>query len=242
MNCRLKTCRSCLKEVKFESELYEFSSEVSVDSDGTAEPKEFVKISQCYNSVTSVDIEEDTEDLSKICSQCLSNLKFCYLFQKKCWESEKVYCTIDVKEGEKLLLFLGVTSTGSFSEIIHDNVVEYVTEEEYIEDVVHDEDTHDGFEEVGIAMKNEEDHNEEDEEGSQADQQEFSDAVEQDDAEDAVYPCELCNKVFGKYFDRTFDFQLNFFYFRKTRLLPPPLPTLPLCPDQRRHFRAPQRR
>lgn len=197
MSCRLKTCRSCLKEVKFESELYEFSSEVSVDSDGTAEPKEFVKISQCYNSVTSVDIEEDTEDLSKICSQCLSNLKFCYLFQKKCWESEKIYSTMDIKEGETLLLFLGDISTGSLSEIIHD-VVEYVTEEEYIEDAVNDEDTHDGFEEVGTMMKDEEDHIEEDEEGSQSDRQRYSEAVEQDEAEDAVYPCELCNKVFGE--------------------------------------------
>jgi Zinc-finger associated domain (zf-AD) len=87
---KLKTCRCCLAEAKTESELYEFSSEVSVDSEPTTEPQHFVKISECFKHITLIAIPEDAEDASKICSQCLSDLKFCFLFQQKCLEADKV--------------------------------------------------------------------------------------------------------------------------------------------------------
>jgi hypothetical protein len=88
---KTKTCRCCLTESKVIAELYEFSSEVSVDSESTANPQNFVKISDCFRNLTLIDIPEELEDLSKICSQCLGDLKFCYIFQMKCLESQKVY-------------------------------------------------------------------------------------------------------------------------------------------------------
>lgn len=88
---KLKTCRCCLTEMKSERELYEFSSEVSVDTELSNDPQNFVKISECFASLTSVEVSEEAEDSSKICSQCLGDLKIAYIFQKKCLDSEKIY-------------------------------------------------------------------------------------------------------------------------------------------------------
>lgn len=88
---RLKTCRCCLLEVAKGNELYEFSSEVSVDNEVSENPQMFVKISECYAQITTLTIDEEQEDSTKICSPCLGDLKFCYQFQKKCLESEKVF-------------------------------------------------------------------------------------------------------------------------------------------------------
>lgn len=99
MQDKLITCRCCLAEAKFERELYEFSSEVSVDSGEQVEPQnEFVKISECFKSVTGIEIPVENEDISKICTPCLSNLKFCYIFQKKCYDNDKIYNSIESKE------------------------------------------------------------------------------------------------------------------------------------------------
>lgn len=98
---KLKTCRCCLLESKFESELYEFSSEVSVDDEPSTDPQNFVKISECFQSVTSVQVPVESEDLSKICSQCLGDLKFCYLFQRKCCDAEKFYHNLGSKQEGK---------------------------------------------------------------------------------------------------------------------------------------------
>lgn len=92
---KLKTCRCCLTETAEESELYEFSSEVSVNPE-TAKPQ-FVKIANVYKESTSIEISEGEEDTSKVCVQCLGDLKFSYMFLKKCWESERVYTRVEGK-------------------------------------------------------------------------------------------------------------------------------------------------
>lgn len=89
--------------MKTVADLYEFSSEVSVDSETTSNPSNFVKISYCFRSLTFIDVPEETEDLSKICSQCLGDLKFCYMFQKKCLEADKIYSNSDDGEKDKSL-------------------------------------------------------------------------------------------------------------------------------------------
>lgn len=94
------TCRCCLAESKVESELYEFSSEVSVESDTANDPQNFVKISECYRQLTSITVPEESEDSSKICSQCLGDLKFCFMFQQKCWDSDKIYSEDTQIEGK----------------------------------------------------------------------------------------------------------------------------------------------
>lgn len=96
MQDKLTTCRCCLSQVEHEYELYEFSSEVSVDIEEQAEIKNFIKISECFKQVTGIELPVESEDSSKICTPCLSNLKFCYLFQKKCWDNDKIYS----EEGE----------------------------------------------------------------------------------------------------------------------------------------------
>jgi hypothetical protein len=88
---KLKTCRCCVREIEFSEELHEFSSEVAIDAD-TANPHNFIKISDCYTEILfPLTISEDDEDVTKICSSCLGDLKFCYLFKRKCIESSKVF-------------------------------------------------------------------------------------------------------------------------------------------------------
>lgn len=101
---KLKTCRCCLTEKKAELELYEFSSEVSVDSDSANDPQNFVKISECFTFLTAIVVPEETEDYSKICSQCLGDLKSAYIFQRKCIDAEKIYSAPPVKEGKLSML------------------------------------------------------------------------------------------------------------------------------------------
>lgn len=95
---KLKTCRCCLSEASLESELHEFSSEVCVDRESLTDPQNFVKIGECFNSLTSVCNLED--DQSRICKQCLGELILAYIFQKKCLENEKIYSSTNAKKGE----------------------------------------------------------------------------------------------------------------------------------------------
>lgn len=89
---KLKTCRCCLTEKKQENDLHEFSSEFSLESEKfTKGAQNFVKIGDCFTSLTNIDVPEDLEDQSKICMQCLGDLKAAYMFQVKCLESEKVF-------------------------------------------------------------------------------------------------------------------------------------------------------
>lgn len=85
---KLKTCRCCLTEFDSLEELYEFSSEFSLDDDSG---DDFIKISECFHSLTTIRIPEDAEDENKICSGCLTDLKFCFVFLKKCQSSDDVY-------------------------------------------------------------------------------------------------------------------------------------------------------
>lgn len=212
--------------------MYEFSSEVSVDSEPSSDPQNFVKIGDCFTSLTSVSIPPEAEDQSKICSQCLGDLKFAYIFQKKCLEAEKSYSAQMTKEGKLVFMFmeLRVALTASITErfVIEDSeehhdssVIEYV-EEEYIDDMNHqdtmnDEDTDDGFENSGSIVK-------------EADDDRFetshnTEVIEQSGA----FSCELCPKIYGKYenlvstlTDSTFDS-----VHRSQRRLPPTFPTVP---------------
>lgn len=83
---RVKTCRCCLQVSKNPEDLYEFSSEVAIDSDSN-----FIKINLVYLEVTGYTIEAEDEDSTKICSTCLGDLKFCFLFKRKCSEASKTF-------------------------------------------------------------------------------------------------------------------------------------------------------
>lgn len=87
---KLKTCRCCVKEIEFEEELHAFNSEVAIDPD-PEDPQNFIKISDCYMEVTLMNVVEEDEDSMKICSACLGDLKFSYLFKMKCIESTKIF-------------------------------------------------------------------------------------------------------------------------------------------------------
>jgi Zinc-finger associated domain (zf-AD) len=93
-------CRCCLAEAKSESDLYEFSSEVSMEVDTASDPQNFVKISECFKQLTSISVPDESQDSSKICTQCLGDLKFCFMFQQKCWESDKVYSEESPNDGK----------------------------------------------------------------------------------------------------------------------------------------------
>lgn len=102
---KLKTCRCCLIETAEESELYEFSSEVSVNPETATKPQ-FVKIAQCFRESTSIDVPDNEEDSSKVCVQCLGDLKFSYMFLKKCWDNERIYN--NSVEGEIEIFLIGL--------------------------------------------------------------------------------------------------------------------------------------
>jgi hypothetical protein len=101
---KLQTCRCCLAVIESDAELYEFSSEVSIDSDTATSHQNFIKIGECFSTVTTLTVNDDEEDTSKICSQCLGDLKFCFQFQKKCLDAEKTYNGQEAHEGEKILM------------------------------------------------------------------------------------------------------------------------------------------
>lgn len=85
---RFKTCRCCLRELGSEEELHEFSSEVATDAD-VVNPQNFIKISECYLDLVGFTVSEEDEDNTKICSSCLGDLKFCFLFKRKCTENAR---------------------------------------------------------------------------------------------------------------------------------------------------------
>jgi hypothetical protein len=85
-----------------ENELYEFSAEVSLDSETSIEPQQFIKIGACFQKITGIAVPEESEDSTKICPQCLGDLKFCFMFQKKCFDSDILY---NFDEGKFALLF-----------------------------------------------------------------------------------------------------------------------------------------
>lgn len=106
---KLSSCRCCLSGPKTHADLYEFSSEVSIDSESTSSPHNFIKISDAWKYVTSLDVLEESEDISKICSQCLGDLKFCYMFQKKCVETDKIYN--ELPDGNDIFYWLYIKRT-----------------------------------------------------------------------------------------------------------------------------------
>lgn len=87
---KLKTCRCCLMEYEFASDLYEFTSEFSLDSENE-DAEEFMKIGDCFSIITSISVPEESEEESRICSTCLTDLKFCFTFMKKCQNSHEVF-------------------------------------------------------------------------------------------------------------------------------------------------------
>ena len=148
---KLKTCRCCLAEFKDESELYEFSSEVSVDSEELPTESQFIRIAEVYSQITSIEVDGQAQDSSKICPQCLGDLKFSFIFQRRCLESEKQYLSQAVEGEQQILLWVWKLVILCFvSEL---NIIEYV-EEEYIDDM-HDENTHDGYETEDVDVKQE---------------------------------------------------------------------------------------
>ncbi|XP_070502544.1 zinc finger protein 260-like [Chironomus tepperi] len=145
---RLKTCRCCLQVLKNEEDLYEFSSEVAIDSDST----NFIKINTCYLEVTNFNISAEDEDITKICSSCLGDLKFCYLFKKKCMEVAKSFDQQENDdndiESENVEQFSLVDDgSGNIKEelpIDDQCYIEYVEEEMICENPQDDEETDDG--------------------------------------------------------------------------------------------------
>lgn len=135
---KLKTCRCCLIETAEESELYEFSSEVSVNPETATKP-EFVKIAHCFRESTSIDVPENEEDTSKVCVSCLRDLKFCYLFLKQCWESERTYK--NPAEGEMRFCKFRVDLLQFSFYSVFPSEPEYEYEEEHIEDMPDDQES-----------------------------------------------------------------------------------------------------
>lgn len=89
---KTSVCRCCLSDVDLQPELYEFSSEVSIDEEVNVRPKNFVKIQDVWRNVIFPNADDDDfEDVSRICSQCLGDLKFCFLFRKKCLDSAPTF-------------------------------------------------------------------------------------------------------------------------------------------------------
>lgn len=111
---KLKICRCCLSE---KDELYEFSSEMSMD-DSAADAENFIKIGECYSTLTRIFVHKREENCSKVCNECLTDLKFSYLFQRKCLDNDKSFNRLaegddeEIEEGEKLSVFLCFHVTG----------------------------------------------------------------------------------------------------------------------------------
>lgn len=96
---KLKTCRCCLKQIIYDEELHEFSSEVATEFDkSSSDPVGFIKISECYLDLTTLPVPENEEDMYKICSNCLGDLKFSFLFKKKCIENAKYLEAADAEQ------------------------------------------------------------------------------------------------------------------------------------------------
>lgn len=87
---RQTTCRCCLTEFANSSELHEFSGEFSLDNE-IEDPSSYIRISECYTSVTTITIPEELENDTKMCHPCLEEMKSCMLFMKKCQNSDVIY-------------------------------------------------------------------------------------------------------------------------------------------------------
>jgi hypothetical protein len=95
-----KTCRCCFQVSAEDTDLYEFSSEVAIDADSS----DFVKIGSCYYEITSIILPAEEEDQNKICSGCLADLKFSFIFKKKCIDTAKAY--EQQQEGENFFCWI----------------------------------------------------------------------------------------------------------------------------------------
>ncbi|CRK87611.1 CLUMA_CG001407, isoform A [Clunio marinus] len=162
-----KTCRCCLLEAGGDNTLYEFSSEVAMN-EAPMSNQEFVKIGHCFTFITSIPIEQDEEDNSKICSECLGDLKCSYLFQKKCLESEKIYSAVEEEEEYEC-------KDDSWEVYSQDYIEEHIEE-------TNDEDTNEDFE--SKYEENEKQHKMDEEEEIVVERQNFS--------------CEMCPKTFDQ--------------------------------------------
>lgn len=112
---KLKICRCCLSE---KDKLHEFSLEMSLD-DPAADAVNFIKIGECYSTLTRIFVHKREENYSKVCIDCLDDLKSSYLFQRKCLDNDKSFNRLaegdddeEIEEGEKLSVLPGFHVTG----------------------------------------------------------------------------------------------------------------------------------
>lgn len=98
-----RTCRCCMVEMETEAELYDFSSEIAIEAD------QFVAIISVFNAVTSIKILKADEDYSKICPDCLQELKNAYVFRMKTLQNDRKFRQelIKKRRGRFLFVFCG---------------------------------------------------------------------------------------------------------------------------------------
>lgn len=104
-----RTCRCCMVEMETEAELYDFSSEIAIEAD------QFVAIISVFNAVTSIKILKADEDYSKICPDCLQELKNAYVFRMKTLQNDRKFRQelIKKRRGKFVFVFLWIFSTTS---------------------------------------------------------------------------------------------------------------------------------
>ncbi|KAG5683243.1 hypothetical protein PVAND_012536 [Polypedilum vanderplanki] len=185
---KLKTCRCCLQTSLEEEELYEFSSEVAVDEKSS----EFVKINECYSEITSISVPDEEENFTKICSNCLADLKFAFIFKKKCLEASRLY---DQQETQFCLIEDNLPKE-EVHEVEEQCYVEYIEEEQcYLENTedpaanVVDDDESDTKEEEFVANNKRQ-----------------NITVDDQDEGGMTYSCDYCTKIFDRkeYYKRHF--------------------------------------
>lgn len=72
-----------------------------MDDTESDNPENFIRIGECFSSLTRIFIHKREENESKICMDCLNELKLSYLFQRKCLDNDKSFnCLDDHDEGE----------------------------------------------------------------------------------------------------------------------------------------------
>lgn len=130
-----KTCRCCLMEVK-NQDLYEFSSEVAIDDSGP-NPTNFVKIVDAFIRITTINVAKNDEDVSKICSTCLQDLRISFIFQRRCLDANQYYCQEFARSREEKQPITEFEEIVQFKTEIKPeeeemNVIEYI-EEEYLD-------------------------------------------------------------------------------------------------------------
>lgn len=77
------TCRSCFQQVN-QKNLVPF--ELSMEYDGSS-----FSISECFIKVTGILMSKNHQDFSKICTECLENLKTSFGFKQKALQSDKIF-------------------------------------------------------------------------------------------------------------------------------------------------------